>query len=90
MATASREAREFGVHSGMPMRMAARKCPDAVFLRTDMPAYRQASARVMATLRDLPVRLEVYGPDEAFLGADIDDHSGSRPTSRRRSSIRSG
>src|SRR5688572_16441009 len=27
VATASREAREFGVHSGMPMRMAARKCP---------------------------------------------------------------
>jgi DNA polymerase-4 len=73
VATASREAREFGVRSGMPMRMAARKCPDAVFLPTDMPAYRQASAQVMATLRALPVRVEVYGLDEAFLGGDIDD-----------------
>jgi DNA polymerase-4 len=73
VATASREAREFGVHSGMPMRTAARRCPGAVFLPTDMPAYRQASARVMATLRAFPVRLEVHGLDEAFLGGDIDD-----------------
>jgi DNA polymerase-4 len=32
VATASLQARELGVHSGMPMRLAARKCPDAVFL----------------------------------------------------------
>ncbi len=73
VATASREAREFGVRSGMPMRMAARKCPEAAFLPTDMPAYQQASAQVMATLRAFPVRLEVHGLDEAFLGGDIDD-----------------
>lgn len=73
VATASREAREFGVHSGMPIRLAARKCPDAVFLPTDMPAYKAASARVMATLRAFPVRLEVWGLDEAFVGGDIDD-----------------
>ena len=73
VATASREAREFGVHSGMPIRLAARKCPEAVFLPTDMPAYREASARVMATLRAFPVRLEVWGLDEAFVGGDIGD-----------------
>ena len=73
VATASREAREFGVRSGMPIRLAARKCPDAVFLPTDMPAYRAASARVMATLRAFPVRLEVWGLDEAFVGGDIED-----------------
>jgi len=73
VATASREAREFGVHSGMPIRLAARKCPDAVFLPTDMPAYRAASARVMAILRAFPVRLEVRGLDEAFVGGDIED-----------------
>jgi DNA polymerase-4 len=72
VATASREAREFGVHSGMPIRLAARKCPDAVFLPTDMPAYEAASARVMATLRAFAVRLEVWGLDEAFVGGDID------------------
>lgn len=73
VATASREARQFGVHSGMPLRLAARKCPEAVFLPTDMPAYAEASARVMATLRAFPVRLEVHGLDEAFVGGDIDD-----------------
>jgi DNA polymerase-4 len=73
VATASREARAFGVHSGMPIRQAARKCPDAVFLPTDMPAYADASARVMAVLRAFPVRLEVWGLDEAFVGGDIDD-----------------
>jgi DNA polymerase-4 len=73
VATASREARAFGVHSGMPMRLAARKCPDAVFLPADMPAYQQASARVMAALRAFPVRIEVHGLDEAFVGGDVDE-----------------
>ena len=45
VATASYAAREFGVHSGMPMRTALRKCPDAVFLPADNPAYEAASAR---------------------------------------------
>jgi DNA polymerase-4 len=73
VATASREAREYGVRSGMPMRLAARKCPDAVFLPTDMPAYQEASQRVMATLRSFPVRVEVWGLDEAFVGGFPDD-----------------
>jgi DNA polymerase-4 len=38
-----------------------------------MPAYQAASARVMGTLRAFPVRLEVWGLDEAFVGGDIDD-----------------
>jgi DNA polymerase-4 len=73
VATASKEARASGVHSGMPIRLAARKCPDAVFLPSDMPAYRETSARVWEAVRALPVRLEVHGLDEAFVGGDIDD-----------------
>jgi DNA polymerase IV len=73
VATASYEAREFGVHSGMPMRTAATKCPDAIFLPSDPPAYDAVSARVMAVLREFPVVVEVLGWDEAFLGADTDD-----------------
>ncbi|MGH3362704.1 MAG: DNA polymerase IV, partial [Nocardioides sp.] len=74
VATASYEAREFGVGSGMPLRLAARRCPDAVFLPTDHVAYDAASAEVMATLRSLdwdgvPVVVEVLGWDEAFVGA---------------------
>ncbi|WP_253828683.1 DNA polymerase IV [Prauserella aidingensis] len=73
VATASYEARAFGVHSGMPLRTAQRKCPEAVFLPSDSPAYEEVSERVMAALRELPVVVEVAGWDEAFLGAETDD-----------------
>jgi DNA polymerase-4 len=52
----------------MPLRQAARRCPDAVFLPSDHPVYEAASARVMATLRMLPVVVEELGWDEAFVG----------------------
>jgi DNA polymerase-4 len=73
VATASYEAREFGIQSGMPLRTARKRCPDAVFLPTDAPAYLAVSERVMDTLRGLPVVVEVLGWDEAFLGAHTDD-----------------
>ncbi len=73
VSTASYEAREFGVGSGMPLRTAARKCPDAVFLPVDAPAYDAASARVMEALRSFDVPVEVLGWDEAFLGVETDD-----------------
>jgi DNA polymerase-4 len=57
----------------MPILLAARKCPEAVFLPVDMPVYQEVSARVMATVREFPVRLQVYGLDEAFVGGEIDD-----------------
>lgn len=70
---ASYEAREFGVHAGMPLRSAARRCPDATFLPSDPPAYNAASEQVMGLLRDLGHPLEVWGWDEAYLGAEVDD-----------------
>ena len=70
---ASYEAREFGVHAGMPLRSAARRCPDATFLPSDPAAYDAASEQVMALLRDLGHPVEVWGWDEAYLGADVDD-----------------
>jgi len=73
VATASYEARAFGVRSGMPLRAAARKCPDAVFLASDPAAYEAASAEVMDTLRGFPVVVEVLGWDEAFVGAETAD-----------------
>jgi nucleotidyltransferase/DNA polymerase involved in DNA repair len=73
VATASYEAREYGVHSGLPMRTAARRCPDAVFLPTDRPAYEAASARVMTALRELGYITEELGWDEAFVAAETDD-----------------
>uniref|UniRef100_UPI0031CFB388 DNA polymerase IV n=1 Tax=Saccharothrix mutabilis TaxID=33921 RepID=UPI0031CFB388 len=76
VATASYEAREFGVHSGMPLKVAVRKCPDAVFLPSDPPAYEAVSERVMDVLRELPAVVEVIGWDEAFLGVRTDDPEG--------------
>lgn len=73
VSTASYEARRFGVGSGMPLRIAARKCPDAVFLPVDAPAYQAVSAQVMETLRSGPAVVEVLGWDEAFLDVDTDD-----------------
>src|SRR6478752_3509947 len=73
VSTASYEARAFGVHSGMPLRIAARKLPDGVFLPVDGPEYEAASERVMTTLRSLGVVVEVLGWDEAFLGVRTDD-----------------
>jgi DNA polymerase-4 len=73
VATASYAAREFGIRSGIPLRTAARRCPDAVFLPSDPPAYHAVSDRVMATLRQFPAVVEVLGWDEAFLGANTGD-----------------
>jgi DNA polymerase-4 len=73
VATASYEARAFGVHSAMPLRTAVRKCPDAVFLPVDAPAYEAASAVVMDTLRSFDAPVEVLGWDEAFMGVETDD-----------------
>lgn len=73
VATASYEARAHGVRSGMPLATARRRCPDAVFLPSDRPAYEAASAEVMGVLRDLDVVVEEIGWDEAFLGARTAD-----------------
>ena len=80
VATASYAAREHGVRSGMPLRTAARRCPDAIFLPADNPAYEKASADVMAALRDFGPTdgavVEVMGWDEAFVGATTDAPEG--------------
>ncbi|MBC6468208.1 DNA polymerase IV [Actinomadura alba] len=73
VSTASYEARAFGVHSGLPLRTAARRCPDAVFLPVDRESYEAASSEVMATLRQFDAVVEVIGWDEAFLGVDTPD-----------------
>jgi DNA polymerase-4 len=74
VSTASYEAREFGVHSGMPLKIAVRRCPEAVLLPVDGLAYDAASAVVMDTLKALPgAVVEVLGWDEAFVGIETDD-----------------
>jgi DNA polymerase IV len=74
VSTASYQARVFGVRSGMPLRTAVRRCPEAVVLPVDKPAYDAASAVVMGAVRAVPgVVVEVLGWDEAFVGVTSDD-----------------
>jgi DNA polymerase-4 len=67
VATASYEARRFGVHSAMPMGRARRLCPQAHYLRPRMDRYREKSAEVFAIFRDFTPVLEGLSLDEAFL-----------------------
>lgn len=73
VAGASYEAREHGVRSGTPLRTAAARCPQAVFLAADSEHYQAASAEVMLVLRNWGGRLEQTGWDEAFLLVDTAD-----------------
>jgi len=74
VSTASYEARAYGVGSGMPLRIAARKVPDAVILPVDHEAYLEASEKVMAVLRAQPgTTVQVLGWDEAFVGLETAD-----------------
>ena len=65
--TASYEARKFGIGSAMPTSRARRLCPDAVLIAPDFTAYREASAKVMALVRDTVDGVEQAGLDEAYL-----------------------
>ena len=66
--TASYEARRLaGIHSAMPAAVARRRLPDAVYLRPDFNAYREASGEVMAILRRNAETVEVVGLDEAYV-----------------------
>ncbi|HEU4336267.1 MAG TPA: DNA polymerase IV, partial [Nocardioides sp.] len=74
VSTASYEARAHGVRSGLALKLAKRRSPDAVFLPVDFPVYEEASVRVMETLRATPgAVVEVLGWDEAFVGVETDD-----------------
>lgn len=73
VSTASYEARAFGVGSGMPLRTALKRCPDAVFLPVDAPTYFEASRGVMETLRSFGFVVQVMGWDEAFMAVEADE-----------------
>ena len=67
VATASYEARIFGVRSAMPTHEARRRCPHAAFLAGRFGAYHAASRQVMEVLRRLSPLVEPLSLDEAFV-----------------------
>ncbi len=69
VASASYEARAFGLHAGMPLITASRLCPQAIFIQGSFPKYRRASERFMAILASFSPYLEPMGLDEAYLDA---------------------
>lgn len=67
VATASYEARKFGVYSGMPLKTAYQLCPDCIFIRGDYSKYAKLSEIFFNTLSKFTSDLEMASLDEAYL-----------------------
>ncbi len=67
VSTCSYEARRFGVHSAMPMRMARQLCPQAVYIRGDMELYSRYSRLVTEIIADRAPVFEKMSIDEHYL-----------------------
>jgi DNA polymerase-4 len=67
VATASYEARRYGIHSAMPSRTAAQRCPEAIFVPPRHDHYEAVSRQVMDILRRATPEVEPVSIDEAFL-----------------------
>ncbi|MFD5425911.1 DNA polymerase IV [Streptomyces sp. NPDC127084] len=87
VATASYEARRFGVHSAMPMAQARRRCPNAAYLVPRFSLYRSVSDQVMELLARLSPLVEPLSLDEAFVdleaGGAADDSRSAREAGER-------
>ena len=76
VATASYEARTFGVHSAMPMATAVRHCPEGIIVRPRFDRYREVSSQVMDVFRSITPIIQPQSLDEAYL--DITEATGER------------
>ena len=78
VATASYEARAFGVHSAMPLSQAKRLCPHGCFVAPRFEAYREASDAIHQVMLNYADAYEPISLDEAFL--DISGMGSQYPT----------
>jgi len=67
VAAASYAARNFGVHSAMPLRTAAKLCPQAIFVDGHPDRYRESSEKVFKVLNTFSPLVEMASIDEAYL-----------------------
>jgi len=67
VSAASYEARKFGVHSAMPLRTAAKLCPQAIFVDGHPTRYRECSEKVYEVLSSFSPLIEMASIDEAYL-----------------------
>jgi len=67
VSSCSYEARQFGVHSAMPMRMAKQMCNDAIFIRGDMEEYSKQSKLVTDIISESAPVYEKASIDEHYI-----------------------
>ena len=67
VSAASYEARQFGIHSAMPIYQAKQKCPHAIFVPPRMGRYKEVSKKIMDILRNFSPLVEPVSIDEAYL-----------------------
>ncbi|WP_295526084.1 DNA polymerase IV [Novosphingobium sp. Chol11] len=72
VATASYEARAFGVRSAMPSVRAARLCPELIFCRPRFDVYKAVSQQIRAIFLDYTPHVEPLSLDEAYLDVTAD------------------
>jgi DNA polymerase-4 len=77
---ASYEAREFGVHSALPISIARRRCPQLIVVPPDRDLYRRGSRAVMGVLGEFSDSVEVLGVDEAYV--DLSDSPAPKTRAR--------
>lgn len=65
--TCSYEAREFGIHTGMRLKEARKRCPDIIQCPARPQRYAKVSTMIMAALQDISPDVEVFSVDEAFV-----------------------
>jgi DNA polymerase-4 len=72
VASASYEARKYGVRSAMPSVTAKRLCPDLIFVKHRFPRYSELSQKVFDIFREYTDLVEPLSIDEAFLDVTTD------------------
>ncbi len=72
VATASYEARKFGIRSAMPSKRALQLCPDVIFIRPRFAAYKEASNKIREIFGRYTDIIEPLSLDEAYLDVTKD------------------
>lgn len=78
VAAASYEARKFGVRSAMPSVIAARRCPDLIFVKPRFERYKEISNQIRAIFYDYTDLVEPLSLDEAYL--DVSENKPNNPS----------